>query len=104
MPRALLIENPEAQVKVEFNVVFWGTALPVERHPLSPKTADLFSVALDLPVLAPGLPAIRLVCMVARSWVIAGRSYFRARTEDRPGSTNCLKKIAGIITRSAACC
>ncbi len=27
--------------------------LPVERHPLSPKTADMFSVALELPVLAP---------------------------------------------------
>ena len=49
----LLIENAEAQVKVEVNVVFRGTVLPVERHPLSPKTADLFSVALELPVLAP---------------------------------------------------
>lgn len=48
----LLIENDEAQVKVEVNVVFRGTVLPVERHPLSPKTADLFSVALELPVLA----------------------------------------------------
>lgn len=49
----LLIENAEAQVKVEVNVVFRGTVLPVERYPLSPKTADLFSVALELPVLAP---------------------------------------------------
>ena len=49
----LLIENAQAQVKVEVNVVFRGTVLPVERHPLSPKTADLFSVALELPVLAP---------------------------------------------------
>ncbi len=49
----LLIENAEAQVKVEVNVVFRGTLLPIERHPLSPKTADLFSVALELPVLAP---------------------------------------------------
>lgn len=31
----LLIENAEAQVKVEVNVVFRGTVLPVERHPLS---------------------------------------------------------------------
>ncbi|MDO8699034.1 MAG: nucleotidyl transferase AbiEii/AbiGii toxin family protein [Rhodoferax sp.] len=49
----LLIENAQAQVKVEVNVVFRGTVLPVERHPLSPKTAGLFSVALELPVLAP---------------------------------------------------
>lgn len=49
----LLIENAQAQVKVEVNVVFRGTVLPVERHPLSSKTADLFSVALELPILAP---------------------------------------------------
>ncbi len=49
----LLIENAEVQVKVEVNVVFRGTVLPVARYPLSPKTADLFSVALELPVLAP---------------------------------------------------
>jgi predicted nucleotidyltransferase component of viral defense system len=49
----LLIENAESQIKVEVNVVFRGTVLPIERHPLSPKTADLFSVALELPVLAP---------------------------------------------------
>ena len=49
----LLIENAEAQVKVEVNVVFRGTVLSVERYPLSSKTADLFSVALELPVLAP---------------------------------------------------
>jgi predicted nucleotidyltransferase component of viral defense system len=49
----LLIENAESQVKVEVNVVFRGTVLPIERYPLSPKTADLFSVALELPVLAP---------------------------------------------------
>ena len=49
----LLIENAEAQVKVEVNVVFRGTVLPIERRSLSPKTADLFSVALELPVLAP---------------------------------------------------
>jgi predicted nucleotidyltransferase component of viral defense system len=49
----LLIENAEAQVKVEVNVVFRGTVLPTERHPLSSKTADLFSVALELPILAP---------------------------------------------------
>jgi predicted nucleotidyltransferase component of viral defense system len=49
----LLIDNAETQVKIEVNVVFRGTVLPVERHPLSPKTADLFSIALELPILAP---------------------------------------------------
>ncbi len=49
----LLIDNAETQVKVEVNVVFRGTVLPVEHHPLSPKTADLFSLALELPILAP---------------------------------------------------
>lgn len=49
----LLIENAEAQVKVEVNVVFRGTVLPVERNALSPKTANRFSMALELPVLAP---------------------------------------------------
>lgn len=49
----LLIDSAEAQVKVEVNVVFRGTVLPVARRPLSVKTADMFSVALELPVLAP---------------------------------------------------
>ncbi len=49
----LLIDNADTQVKVEVNVVFRGTVLLVERHPLSPKTSDLFSVALELPILAP---------------------------------------------------
>ncbi len=49
----LLIDNAETQVKIEVNVVFRGTVLPVERRPLSPKTSDLFSVALELPILAP---------------------------------------------------
>lgn len=49
----LLIDSAEAQVKVEVNVVFRGTVLPVARRPLSAKTADMFSVALELPVLAP---------------------------------------------------
>ena len=49
----LLIENSNAQVKVEVNVVFRGTVMPVVRRQLSPATANLFSVALELPVLAP---------------------------------------------------
>ena len=48
----LLINNADAQVKVEVNIVFRGAVLPVERRLLSPKTANLFSAALELPVLA----------------------------------------------------
>jgi predicted nucleotidyltransferase component of viral defense system len=48
----LLIENDESQVKVEVNVVFRGTVLPVEKRPLMPKTADTFSAEVALPVLA----------------------------------------------------
>lgn len=48
-----LIENNEAQVKVEVNVVFRGTVLPVARRSLNTKTADMFSVEMELPVLAP---------------------------------------------------
>ncbi|HHG5368208.1 TPA: nucleotidyl transferase AbiEii/AbiGii toxin family protein [Pseudomonas aeruginosa] len=49
----LVAENAVAQVKVEVNVVFRGTALPIERRPLSPKTSDLFGVEFDVPTLAP---------------------------------------------------
>jgi predicted nucleotidyltransferase component of viral defense system len=49
----LLIDSAEAQVKVEVNVVFRGTVLPIERRPLNVKTANMFSVAMELPVLAP---------------------------------------------------
>ena len=48
----LLIENAASQVKVEVNVVFRGTVLPPERRALAPRTADMFSVELELPVLA----------------------------------------------------
>ena len=48
----LLIENDDSQVKVEVNVVFRGTVLPIERRPLMPKTADMFSAEVSLPVLA----------------------------------------------------
>jgi hypothetical protein len=34
----LLVENDTSQVKIEVNVVFRGTLLPVERKPLNPKT------------------------------------------------------------------
>jgi predicted nucleotidyltransferase component of viral defense system len=49
----LLIEDEQSQVKIEVNVVFRGTVLPVENRPLCAKTAKLFSVALRLPILAP---------------------------------------------------
>jgi predicted nucleotidyltransferase component of viral defense system len=49
----LLIDSAEAQVKVEVNVVFRGTVLPVARRSLNTKTADMFSVEMELPVLAP---------------------------------------------------
>jgi predicted nucleotidyltransferase component of viral defense system len=49
----LFIENEISQVKVEVNFVFRGTVLSVLRQPLSRKTAELFSVELAAPLLAP---------------------------------------------------
>jgi len=49
----LLIDSDDRQVRVEVNVVFRGTVLPTERRTLSPRTADMFSVELELPMLAP---------------------------------------------------
>ncbi|MDR3056079.1 MAG: nucleotidyl transferase AbiEii/AbiGii toxin family protein [Zoogloeaceae bacterium] len=49
----LMVENDTSQVKIEVNTVFRGTVLPVERKPLSAKTADLFAVEFALPILAP---------------------------------------------------
>lgn len=48
----LIVENDTSQVKIEVNVVFRGTVLPVERRALSAKTSDLFSVEFDAPILA----------------------------------------------------
>ncbi|GHU26059.1 hypothetical protein AGMMS50256_02350 [Betaproteobacteria bacterium] len=48
----LVVENDTSQVKIEVNTVFRGTVLPVERKPLSEKTANLFAVRFDLPILA----------------------------------------------------
>jgi hypothetical protein len=48
----LIVENDTSQVKIEVNTVFRGTVLPVERKPLSVRTANLFAVGFDLPVLA----------------------------------------------------
>ena len=49
----LLVETESEQVKIEVNTVFRGTALPIERRVLSPQTADVFSVELELPTLTP---------------------------------------------------
>jgi predicted nucleotidyltransferase component of viral defense system len=48
----LLIEDDGSQVRVEVNIVFRGTVLPTERRVLTPRTAEMFSAALELPVLA----------------------------------------------------
>jgi hypothetical protein len=48
----LLIEHQSSQVKVEVNVVFRGTVLPVERRTLTASTAEMFGAELELPVLA----------------------------------------------------
>lgn len=48
----LIVENDNSQVKIEVNVVFRGTVLPVERKPLSTKTRDLFGVEFEATILA----------------------------------------------------
>jgi predicted nucleotidyltransferase component of viral defense system len=48
----LLIEREDCQVRVEVNVVFRGTVLPIERRVLTSRTAEMFSVELELPMLA----------------------------------------------------
>ncbi|MBI2307119.1 MAG: nucleotidyl transferase AbiEii/AbiGii toxin family protein [Rhodocyclales bacterium] len=48
----LIVENDTSQVKIEVNVVFRGTVLPVEHKPLSAKTSDLFGIEFEAPILA----------------------------------------------------
>jgi hypothetical protein len=48
----LIVENETSQVKVEVNVVFRGTVLPVERRALSARTGDWFGVEFEVPILA----------------------------------------------------
>lgn len=48
----LLIEYQGSQVKIEVNVVFRGTVLPVERRTLTASMAEMFGAELELPVLA----------------------------------------------------
>src|SRR5690606_12511962 len=63
----LIVENDASQVKIEVNVVFRGSVLPVERRPLSARTSDLFGVEFELPVLAPDeLYASKLVAALDR--------------------------------------
>jgi len=47
------IFSAEAQVKVEVNVVFRGTVLPIQTRSLSEKTQSLFSKNIQIPVLSP---------------------------------------------------
>ncbi|HCE5828632.1 TPA: nucleotidyl transferase AbiEii/AbiGii toxin family protein [Pseudomonas aeruginosa] len=63
----VIIENEASQVKVEVNVVFRGTVLPVERKPVSTRTGELFGVELEVPILAPDeLYAGKLVAALDR--------------------------------------
>src|SRR5690606_27214402 len=48
----LIVENESSQVKIEVNIVFRGTVLPVEYRPLSTRTSDLFGVEFEAPILA----------------------------------------------------
>ena len=70
----LLVGSGRSQVKIEVNAVFRGTVLPVERRALVPTTAQMFSVELDVPMLAAspraraeGPRRCRDGCRVARS-------------------------------------
>lgn len=47
------IFSEAAEVKVEVNVVFRGTVLPIQTRSLSEKTQALFSKNIQIPVLAP---------------------------------------------------
>lgn len=47
----LLVSNEDALVKVEVNIVFRGTVMPIVRQPLCQRASDLFGVDLILPVL-----------------------------------------------------
>ncbi|RQO56530.1 hypothetical protein DBV14_10465 [Variovorax sp. KBW07] len=63
----LIVENATSQVKVEVNVVFRGTVLPPERRAPTARTADLFGVEFELPLLAKDeLYASKLVAALDR--------------------------------------
>jgi predicted nucleotidyltransferase component of viral defense system len=48
----LLVGQPGIQVKVETNLVFRGTVLPVEHRSLAPSASAMFSAELSVPTLA----------------------------------------------------
>lgn len=48
----LVVSDEATQVKVEVNIVFRGTVLPVESRPLVPSAQELFTTDLAVPVLA----------------------------------------------------
>ena len=48
----LLIDGGNSQVLVEVNTVFRGTVLPPEKRSLSARTAEMFSVELEAPILS----------------------------------------------------
>ena len=63
----LVVSNGVAQVKVEVNVVFRGTALPTEHRSLVGSAQDLFTTDLAVPVLAtPELYGSKLVAAMDR--------------------------------------
>lgn len=63
----LIAEDLVSQVKIEVNVVFRGTALPVERQPLCARTSALFGVEFETPILNPDeLYAGKLVAALDR--------------------------------------
>ena len=63
----LVVSNGVAQVKVEVNVVFRGTALPTEHRSLVGSAQDLFTTDLAVPVLTtPELYGSKLVAAMDR--------------------------------------
>jgi predicted nucleotidyltransferase component of viral defense system len=63
----LIAENEISQVKVEVNVVFRGSVLPVTRRPLSAGTSNLFGVEFSVPTLDTAeLYASKLVAALDR--------------------------------------
>lgn len=48
----LIVDNGSSQVKIEVNVVFRGTVLPVERQPLTQLASDMFGTDIEAPILA----------------------------------------------------
>jgi predicted nucleotidyltransferase component of viral defense system len=63
----LIAENETSQVKVDVNVVFRGSVLPVIRRSLSARTSDLFGVEFLVPMLDTAeLYASKLVAALDR--------------------------------------